>query len=366
MEDDGSMSDTQPAVDAVEAHWGVHVPGSFRRLYEALDFPCLWACEFLSIEEIEADLERHAGMLPSFLPFGRGADDDLFGFYAPGDLTDRDLTVLQWSAADDHYFPVATDFDSFLLAAMVHGCQACADMDSPKEEKQEMQRQAAIASAVGIGIPAGIHHAARNESELLALLLDLDPRSPDALLHAGCRALQQGQFDRARDLLTRASEAAPWFSDPYYLLAQTYIRTGDIADAIPRWWAVLQCPIALSTRTSRYDLGLDHPDLEIHEATARELLPHLSAAPAHIRTSRLASFLLHEGTYSTAVRIPLADDLLRDGDTIGAEREYLNALALATQRSEERLAYERLIALYERMGRSRDARRCRADSELPG
>ncbi|HSV73372.1 MAG TPA: tetratricopeptide repeat protein [Chthonomonadales bacterium] len=359
------MSDISSAVDAVEAHWRVPVPGSFRRLYAAPDFQCLWACAFLSVEEIEADLERHSGMLPAFLPFGRGADDDLYGFYALGEPAGRDLPVLRWSAAGDHYHPVATGFDSFLLTAMVLGRHAFAESGDPGEERQELECQSAIAEATAITLPEALNRSPRNEAELLQQWLDVDPRAPEALLHAACRALQVGEIERSRDLLTRASETAPRFADPYYLLAQTYARHGQITAAMPRWWEVLQCPIALSTRTCRYDLGLDHPDLEIHEAATRELMPHLGATPAHIRTSRLASFLQHEGQYRSAVRIPLADDLLRDGDIEGAEREYLNALALATQRSEERLAYDRLVSLYDRLGRTREAGRCRADSELP-
>ena len=191
-----------------------------------------------------------------------------------------------------------------------------------------------------------------------------DPQSTQALAQLGSIWASRKDTGRARDFFTRASESAPWFADPYYLLAETYSEESKTAEAIARWWQVVQRPLALSTRTSAYDLGSHHPDVEVYEAAANHLSKNADAVPKEIRATPLARLVLEGDPFEPAERLKLAEELAGAGDAEGEEREALNALALSTDERLTETAYDRLVALYESAGRSREAAFCTRDRNL--
>jgi len=201
----------------------------------------------------------------------------------------------------------------------------------------------------------------RNDRELYERLADADPQAAQAMVQLGSIALGRGDLERARDFFARASESTPWFADPYYLIAETYRSEETCDGAIPRWWQVINCPIALSTRTANYDLGADHEDAEIYEAAATHLSDNRDRLPVELRGSLLGTLILHGDPFDARDRLTMAADMARAGDALGSERELLNALALATEDADTAGAYEGLISLYRGMGRTREADQCLRD-----
>ena len=169
------------------------------------------------------------------------------------------------------------------------------------------------------------------------------------------------ELERAKDFFTRASESAPWFADPYYLLAEAYRVEGKEDQSIDRWWRVLQCPLALSTRTSSYDLGEAHPDVEVYEAAVNYLVQASGLVPPENRTSPLGRLIFEGDPFEPKERLELARLLAEQGDVPGEEREALNALALSTDDVLTQSAYDRLTSAYEKAGRRREAGICARD-----
>src|SRR5690349_6824050 len=99
---------------ALESHWQVKLPDMFARLYSAFEYPFVSPCEFLSLDSLQGDHDRWRGMLPQFLPFGEDGEENYFGFYVPATAVGIDFAVLAWDHEYDHYYPVASNFESFL------------------------------------------------------------------------------------------------------------------------------------------------------------------------------------------------------------------------------------------------------------
>jgi hypothetical protein len=184
------------------------------------------------------------------------------------------------------------------------------------------------------------------------------------MVQLGSVFLGRGDVQRARDFFARASEATPWFADPYYLIAETYRREGSISDAVDRWWQALLCPLALSTRTPNYDLGADHIEAEIFEAAIEQLRANEDSVPTDRRRTLLARLVLDGDPFESSERLALAKALSSSGDSIGEERELLNSVSLSTSLVDTDEAYGRLIALYESQSRNREADFCRIDRSL--
>jgi tetratricopeptide (TPR) repeat protein len=351
---------------ALESHWQVRLPETLARLYSAFDIPFISPCEFLSLDSLVADEYRWRGMLPQFLPFGDDGEDNFFGFYVAPTSMGSDYPVLKWDHEYDHYSPVASSFEAFLHWCVIYGRYVAQDTfdDETEDFEEEDITRRQIAERLGIPSELATEPLPRNERELNERLARADGQNAWAYAQLGSHYFGQGQLEKARDCFFRASEAAPWFSDPYYLLAETYRTSGDMSRACELWWRVFDSPIAFSTRTSNYDLGDEHPETEVYEAAASRCLECRSALAGENEGSPLWELLLAGDPFSPGPRFELAERLNAAGDTSGRERELLNALTLATESRDISRGYEELIAFYERTGRTRDAALCRRDSEL--
>lgn len=362
------ISSFDTALHRLETQWQLKLPQTFRRLYRAFDYPFISPCEFLSLGEMLKDEQRWRGMLPQFLPFGHDGDENYFGFYALPNGPGGDYPVLAWDHEYDHYYPVASGFEPFLRWCVIYGRYMAQDEfeeRAPEYEEEEAQRRE-FAELVGLPVVLVTDAIPRNERELYERLLRADGQSAYALSHLGSRFLGQGEVERARDCFVRASEAAPWFADPYYLLAETYRIAKQHARACDLWWQVFQAPIALSTRTSNYDLGDEETEAEVYEAATDHCIACGDALGPERTRGPLWELLQRDDPFAPGPRLALADALEREGDAPGVERELLNALTLATDDADIATAYTRLIAFYERAGRARDAALCRRDAAQKG
>src|SRR5262249_27006128 len=146
--------------------------------------------------------------------------------------------------------------------------------DDPQYEEEELQRRQ-FAEVVGLPKSLVMDPLPRNDRELYERLAASDPQAAQAMCQLGSLTYGRGDAERSRDFFARASESTPWFADPYYLIAETYRVRNNLDAAVPRWWHVLHCPIALSTRTPNYDLGEDHLEAEIYEAAIDQLIRHV-------------------------------------------------------------------------------------------
>jgi tetratricopeptide (TPR) repeat protein len=349
---------------ALETHWQIKLPDTFSRLYSAFEYPFISPCEFLPLDSLLNDSERWRGMLPQFLPIGEDGEENYFGFYVPANAVGTDFPVLAWDHEYDHYYPVASSFEAFLPWCIIYGRYLAQDSFDEDEEdfaEEDAQRRE-FAELVGLPSHLVTDPIPRNDRELNERIVRADGQNAWTLAQLGGQFFGQGQIERARDYFVRASEAAPWFSDPYYLLAETYRTTGDHGRACRLWWHVFESPISFSTRTSNYDLGDEHPETEIYEAAASRCMECRSELEEGSAGSPLWRMLQQGDPFSPGPRFALADALKAAGDGAGRERELLNALTLATDDRDISRAYEELIALYERTGRMRDAALCRRDS----
>ncbi len=360
------MGSVEHDLNSLATHWLIDLPDAFARLYLAFEYPYLSPCEFFSLEDLLHDVHRWRGVLPQFLPFG-DAGGDLFGFYVLPGGPYSDYPVLRWNHEYDHYAPVASGFHSFLRWCVVTGRYEANDIyahDDPQFAEEEEHRRE-FAEILRIPLNLLVQPLPANERELNEHQRMADPQSPSALDQLGCFYLARGELDRARDCFARASETAPWFADPYFLIAETYRLEKRLDEAALRWWQVVHTPIALSTRTGCYDLGVDDQDREIADATLEYLRCHRGQALAVVQRSLLTHFILDANDpFTTAKRVQLAAKLREAGDLLGCERELLNALTLATVDAESDLAYDRLQEIYQQLGRTRDAEMCARDRDL--
>jgi len=350
---------------ALEAHWQIkRLPGAFCQLYHVFKNPSIETYTFLSLEALIEDTERWRGMLPQFYPFGHDRAEDFFGFYIPAHASGDDFAVLFWDHEYDHYYPIASGFGAFLGWCLITGRYLT--LDEPEDvipPAVMVAQRKELAQLSGLPPMLLTGEAPRNERELHKKLVTLDAQAAFSLLQLGCIHYAKGFVEKARDYFTRASEAAPWFADPYYLLAETYRSEHHMEQAIERWWQVFQCPIALSTRTSYYDLGEVYADAEIYEVVTEQVLRNRHFLPNTMRSTPLYQILTQCDPFRSQTHLVLADELLALGDFAGAEREMLNSLTLAVEESEVDAAYNRLIAFYERENRGRDAWFCREDAQ---
>jgi hypothetical protein len=377
------MSSIDAQLARLETQWQVALPPAFHRLHQAFEYPYVRPCEFYSLEELLDEMNRWRGMLPQFLPFAHDGGDNFFGYYVPSFYPTpdghrvADFPVLAWDHEYDHYHPVASGTDAFLRWCVLKGRYDLQDEneelgDVPLENLLDEEAMLQLTEMLGTTTREPLP---RNDHEFYERMLFHDGQNTEALLHTGTWFLAKGDaasLERARDYFARASEISPWFADPYYLLAETYHRTERNEEAFLRWWQVVQCPIALSMRTTDYDIGYDHLEAETYDAAISKMILYSEALPASIRTTSLWKKMAnkemedqigHENFYTPSTRLTLAESLEQEGDDTGAEREMLNALTLATDEADMEAAYRHLIAFYESRRRTRDAYFCRRDAE---
>jgi hypothetical protein len=369
-----SRSDKRPSprtggsLQDVERFWGTALPPAFAHLYTQFAAPFLAPCEFFALEAMAEGHGREFGMLPSFLPFGRAVDEGgLYGFYRTPHNLDGAWPVLYWDTDEMFLEPVSSDFEAFLRRCVVVGRYETeiqgteADGDGGDESTRKIVRGMNLPPALLTGpLP-------RNDSELYERLAALDPQDAQSLCHLGCAWRSRGDSERALDFFHRASEAAPWFGDPTYLVADVYRERGNFPRAVEEWWAVVQCLLPLCTRTWEWDLGEEHPEADIYEVAADGLSQAEKAATPEMKADPLWTAVVQQDPYDPDVRERLAQALVKQENLFGAERELLNALSLCGSergKQPERL-YDALLSLYAKQSRTPDAALARHDRALP-
>jgi tetratricopeptide (TPR) repeat protein len=354
---------------AVERFWQLRLPDTFSRLYRTQHHPFVAPCEFLPLDRIARGACRDFGMLPQYLPFGRAVGEGgLYGFYVTQATAQGEWPVLYWDEDEMYLRPVASSFDAFLAHCVLVGRYETEAQwaDTDGEEPQEREPNEVLTK---LGLPDRAAHTTlpRNDTELYSHLVSFDPQDATSLSHLGCAHRSRNQDERALDFFHRASEAALWFGDPYYLVADVYRERGNYARAIEGWWSVVQCLLPLCTRTWEWDLGMDHPEADIYEVAADGLAQYGELGDAACRQHPLWHVATEDDPYDPDVREALGDGFRIENDVAAAEREYLNALALCCGergKQPDRI-YDALISLYERMGRTREAALARHDRALP-
>lgn len=362
------QEETAHALRAVEQFWQARPPSVFRKLYTHDPHPFLAPCEFFSLEAIAGGAGRDFGMLPQYLPFGRAVGDGgTYGFYVTPETALGGWPVLYWDEDEMYLRPVASDFAGFLRYCVLVGRYETEEQLAAESEWQENSEQREFARCFDLPVDLLYGSLPRNDTELYERLVQLDTQNATSLCHLGCVRRAQGYQERALDFFSRASEAAPWFGDSSYLIADLHRERGNTNRAIESWWAVVQCLLPLCTRTWEWDLGADHPEADIYEVAADALAQFGGSTETALKSQPLWRVVAHDDPYDPDARESLGDALLAQNDLTGAEREYLNALSLCCGergRQPDRL-YEALLGLYVRTGREREARMVRHDRTLP-
>jgi len=354
---------------AVERLWQLRLPDTFAKLYRNYANPFVAPCEFISLHRIARGAGRDYGMLPQYLPFGRAVGEGgLYGFYITPETALGDWPVLYWDEDEMYLRPVASNFDAFLRHCVLVGRYEteaqCAGMHT--DELQDGRRMELL-NRVGLLEQTPDGPLPRNDSELYSQLVSMDAQDATSLCHLGCAQRSRNRDERALDFFHRASEASLWFGDPYYLVADVYCARGNYARAVEGWWSAIQCLLPLCTRTWEWDLGADHPEADIYEVAADGLAQFGDSSDSGHELDPLWQVATRDDPYDPDVRETLGDTLLAQGNFLGAEREFLNALALCCGvpgKQPDRL-YDDLIRIYERMGRQREAELARHDRALP-
>lgn len=354
-------SDSRDAWKAVERFWQGAPPDPFCRLYTWRERPTLGDCAFFSMAEIVSGAGRVFGAVPQFLPFGKSREcSDLYGFYVTHAMAGSPWPVLYWDDTEQFLRPTASTFEAFMRQCLVVGRYEASGMEDPEEMQEAAQLCALPGRCLTDPVP-------RNDTELYELLVRLDPQDAVSLCRLGCTRRARGAEEQALDYFHRASEAADWFGDPPFLVADIYRDRWDFSRSVQGWWAVAQKLLPLCTRTWEWDLGESYPDAEIYEMAADGLAQFSDQAEGWMKALPLWRVVAHEDPYDPNIRESLGDALLAQNDIRGAEREYLNALALCRHertRQPDRL-YDALIGLHERKGSMRDASLLRFDRTLP-
>ena len=363
---DPSIAQVRKAMNAVEAKWQFQLPDGFSRLYAYQERPFLITCEFFTLEEILNGLGRERGAMPQFVPFGSGLDGELFGLYVTPELCLGRLPVLALSE-EGSLRPAASEFSSFLKTSILTGrCEAELDEEEPGDDTEEADARRDLSHALEIPENLLLGELPRNEAELFERLVNEDAQNAYGLLKLGCIVRGRNETERALDFYHRASEAAPWFGDCAYLAGDLYREGGRLDRAVQCYWSVISTPIALSTQSTEWDLGEDHPDADIYEISADALSQFRNHASADMLRDPIWRIIADEDPYDPEAREEFALMLQQKGDTAGAERELLNALHLCAGEpgAQPMRIYSSLHALYERNGRLRDAAFVEFDAQL--
>lgn len=326
------MEGIQSEIARFERKWGLALPESFVNLYHQEEAPEINDCHFETLEGVNEGSLRWKGVLPYFIPFADDTDGNVFGLYRG--VTDGKTSILQWREDGDGYVPISSGGLLFLER------QRLIELYNSQDEDD-------------------IDSAPHNERELYEHLLTIDPLSPNVLLYVGASHLADGKYDTARKLIQRATETASWFADTHGLMALMYQMRREEPKSVEAWLKAIECPIFLSSGlVNYYHAGLSLPEMEMIEWACEQLLTQSSVKIDAVSKS-VANCL-----FNASARMELAVDLRKLGDTVGEERELLNALAVGVDDAEINLAYDSLIEFYERNGNYPMHQRCVEDRSL--
>ncbi len=352
----------------VEAFWQIALPTHFKTLYTHFEHPFLAPCEFSSLAQIASGEGREYGMLPQYLPFGKGVGESgTYGFYLTPTNQLGPIPITHQDEETGSFRPVASSFEAFLRHCVIVGRYETEDnwlegeRDTQEEaERYEYSRLLDIPEALFFG------ELPRNEAELYERLIKWDVQDATTLLHLGCVKRWRGEEERALDFFHRAGEATPWFGDCAYLFGDVYRVQEKFERAVKAYWSVAQSLLPLCTETTEWDLGEEHPEADIYEIATDALQQFGTFAPSEIKADPLWRVVVEQDPYDPEVREDFGNLRLQQGDVIGAEREFLNALSLCAGESgsQPQRIYDALIGLYERSGRTRELALARHDKRL--
>ena len=364
------------ALRAVENFWGRKPPELFQRLYTHYPRPFLAPCEFFSLETIVSGTGRSSGTPPQFMPFGRAVGDEgIYGFYISPETAPGQWPVMYRDDEEQYLRPVSSCFERFLNHCILVGRYETEDQAGSGDAAgsgliADLDEQREVGIRLGLSQNVLFGGLPGNDTGLYERLASLDPMDAASLCHLGCVRRACGDADadeRALDFFHRAIEAAPWFGDCSYLLADTYRVKGQLVRACEGYWAVLHKLLPLCTRSYAWDLGEDHPQGDIVEVAADALRHFEKHTSDEMRHSELWTITVEEDAYDPDLREKYALKLLREGDHPAAERELLNTLSLTVLEGgkQHKRVYQALIGLYESLDRRHEAALARFDSALP-
>ena len=367
--EDSETKQTADSFRAVETFWQSALPDAFRNLYAHFPNPFVAPCEFYSLDEIAGGAGREFGMLPQYLPFGQSVGEGgAYGFYVTPETDQGAWPVLYWDPDEMFLRPVASSFEAFLRHCVLTGrYETEAQWPDDSRDAQEIAERQRFADWLELPEEIVFGPLPRNDYELHERLAQSDPQNAYSLCWLGCARLAKRDDERALDFFHRAGEAAPWFGDCAYLVADVYRERDNMARAVQGWWSVAQKLLPLCTRTQEWNLGENHPEADIYEVAADALLQFGEDTDPTLKENPLWRVVAVKDPYDADVREAFGDALMAQGNLLEAEREYLNALSLCeAERGKQPLRlYDNLIALYERQGRRRDAALARHDRALP-
>ncbi len=369
VSEDSKPYNPKESLCLVEKFWQAKLPPAFTNLYTHFVHPFLAPCEFFSLESIAAGEGRSYGMLPQYLPFGRAiGEGGLYGFYVTPDTQQGAWPVLYWDEDEMYLRPASSDFEAFIRNCVLIGrYEMETQLTDSDRDWEAISDQALLAHLLGIPEQIVLGPVPRNDTELYEKQASYHPQDAFSLCHLGCTWRHRGDPERALDFYYRAIEAAPWFGDSSYLLADIYREKKNYKRAVLGWWEVVQQLLPLCTRTWEWNLGDEHPEADIYEVASDALSQFGNAADSTITSSPLWKVVVKRDPYDPNERESLGDILLAQGKNAEAEREYLNALSLSYTESgnqSERL-YNALESMYQRSGRTRDLAWMNFDRCLP-
>ena len=227
--EDSEIKQTMAAFRAVETFWQAPLPDAFRNLYAHFPNPFVAPCEFYSLEEIAKGAGREFGMLPQYLPFGQSVGEGgAYGFYVTPETDQGEWPVLYWDPDEMFLRPVASHFEAFLRGCVLTGRYETEEQwPDDERDAQEIAERRRLADWLRLPEDIVFGPLPRSDYELHERLAQSDPQDAYSLCWLGCARMTKRDEERALDFFHRASEAAPWFGDCAYLVADVYRERGQ-------------------------------------------------------------------------------------------------------------------------------------------
>lgn len=351
------------ASDAVARSHGIPLPDELEGLYEAETEPVIGGIEFLPLDALSGTQARSRGMCPYFVPLAVD-DSGTFGLLAPRLGGPGRCLVAHWLDEYDTYLPVSSSMAGFLASAVDLAWYESVDSDGPDPQgRPELSRLRSLGPLRSLLAP--FDRPASTELELAQRALQIDPASPWRLCDRAHAEWVAGQPDLARDMLGRSRRHLGWFGDASVIEGIIEDEDGHEDRAWLAYSSAVAGLVFLTTNSALYDLGPSRVETDLLQLAAERLLTPVAGSAACVwPDSPLRDLILSPNPFGVSERLEAAAVYERDGDLGAAERERLNALALACTRRETDAAYEALARHYEQAGCIREHTLVLADAEL--